>query len=181
MRMYIGNPTKQHHDFMYRVPGARSARVQRIPVGGQIVISGDLDRDAVDMIVQHHAPYGMAAASEAEYVKDFISLLYSVDKPVSSLSLTRAMVHNNEVLAIQGKEIRRNASIVSNDLLTNNLVESGRQEKLRQMDVEILEENHDERSPDPAVSEGFRVIPGGVDPNAPTTTRRSGRRNRRAA
>lgn len=178
MRMYVGNPTKQNHEFVYWVPNARSARVQRIPVGGQVCISGELDRDAVDMIVQHHAPYGLAAASEVEYAKDFVGLCYSIDKPIAAATLTKVMVHNERVLAEQGREIRRQTSVAGNEALQRNAMESGRPETLRQMEASILEEDHDERSPDPAVAEGFRVINGGAEQPPPASRRR---RNRRVA
>lgn len=177
MRLYIGNATKQHHDFVYWVPGARSARTQRVEIGRQVEISGSLDQAAIDSIIQQHAPYGLVAASEASHVRDFVGLIYSVDKTIASATIHQLMTHNAEVLVARGKEIRKEAAVAGNEQIEASLQDTGRPETLRAMEASVVEENHDDRSPDPAVAEGFRVIKGGA-PEAPP---RSRRRSRRAA
>lgn len=181
MKLFIGNATKQHHDFVYWVPNAKSTRTQRVPIGGQVQISGDLSQSDVDHIIQQHAPYGLVASSEADHVRDFVGLCYSVDRPIRMQTLEKLMHHNTRVLSDAGKEIRRQASVAGNDQLENNLVESGRTETLRQMEASIVEENHDDRSPEPQIAEGFRVIRGGTDQPPATPTARAARRARRKA
>ena len=181
MKLFIGNATKQNHDFCYWIPNAKSARTQRVPIGGQIAISGDLSQTDIDAIIQQHAPYGLAASSEADHVREFVGLCYSVDRPIRAETLEKLMHHNTRVLVEKGKVIRREASVAGNDQLANNLTESGRPETLRQMEASLVEENHDDRSPDPVIAEGYRVIQGGAGDDRPTTTARQSRRARRKA
>jgi len=182
VKLFIGNATKQNHDFVYWVPGAKAARTQRVPIGGQIMISGDLDQAAVDSIIQQHAPYGLVASSEADHVREFVGLCYSVDRMIRVETLEKLMHHNTRVLVEKGKEIRREASVAGNDQLQTNLAESGRPETLRQMEASMVEENHDDRSPDPQIAEGYRVIRGGMDqPPSERSTRAARRASRRKA
>ena len=175
MKLFIGNATKQNHDFAYWVPNAKAARTQRIAIGQQIMISGDLDQAAIDSIIQQHAPYGLVASSEADHVREFVGLCYSVDKMIRAETLSKLMIHNTRVLVEKGKEIRKEASVAGNEQLTSNLEESGRPETLRQMEASLVEENYDERSPDPQIAEGYRVIQGGAG-QAPAPPARRARR-----
>jgi len=155
--MFVGNCAKQHQDFVYRVPGAKSARMQRIEIGRQIQISGELDRETVDDIVRQHAPYGMAAASEVDHLTEFVGLCYSVDKQIPAATIFKLMTHNSSVLTERGKETRRRASVAGNEHLETSLAETGRPETLRAMETSIVEENHDERDSEPAIAEGYRM------------------------
>ena len=181
MKLFIGNATKQNHDFAYWIPRAKSARIQRVPIGGQVMISGDLDQEAIDAIIQQHAPYGLVAASEADHVREFVGLCYSVNLAIRAEVLEKLMHHNTRVLVEKGKVIRKEASVAGNDQLQNNLTESGRPETLRQMETSLVEENHDDRSPDPQIAEGYRVIQGGAQDPGPQTARQRRRAGRKAA
>lgn len=178
MKLFIGNGTKQNHDFVYWVPDAKSARTQRVPIGGQVAISGDLDQKAIDSIIKQHAPYGLCQSVEVDRVREFTGLCYSVDKPISADIIHKLMMHNTEVLVKRGSQIRREAAIAGNEQLETSLAESGRSETLKLVESSVVEENHDDRSPDPAVAEGWRVSRDaqGDDPPSGRAARRAGRR-----
>jgi hypothetical protein len=181
VRLYIGNATKQQHDFVYLVPGTKAPRRQMVPIGGQVVLSGELTREEIDAIIQHHSAYGLTEATLVHHVRGFTGLLYSVDTPIRHTAIHHLMIHNTEVLVDMGKQIRREASIAGNDQLASTLQEAQRPEALRQMEASVVEENHDDRSPDPAVAEGYRVIPGGRAPEPDTRAGRRAARKARAA
>jgi hypothetical protein len=159
MRLYISNTTKQNVDFFYRVLENPVARRQQIPIGGQIVISGDLSTPDVEYIIGQHRPYGMVSADELDRTKEFVGLCYSVDKPVTMIKIERTMRHNDAVLIKRGEEIRKEAAIASSNGLENSLVEQDRQESLRSFETTIVEENSEKRdtSDVKAISEGIRV------------------------
>lgn len=179
MKLYIGNATKQWHDFIYWVPGAKASRTQRIPIGGQIQISGELDQKAIDSIIQQHAPYGLIASSEVDHAREYIGLIYAVDSMIRSTQIQRLMVHNAEVLVVQGRETRKQASVASNEALQQNLLESGLPENLRAMEASVVEQDHDERSPEKPIAEGYRILRD--NPQGPEQQPRQRRRSTRKA
>jgi hypothetical protein len=179
VKLFVGNGSKQNHDFLYWVPSAKAARTQRIPIGGQIQISGELDRAAIDSIIEQHAPYGFAAASEIDHITEYVGLCFSVDKPISLTQLDKLMRHNTQVLSIRGRELRKQAALAGNDQLQASIADSGRPETLRQMEASMVEENHDDRSPEPVLAEGFRVIEGGAGDPIPARSARAMRRAQR--
>jgi hypothetical protein len=179
VKLFVGNASKQNVDFIYTVrdlSGQLHRRTQNIGVGEQIQISGDLEQSQIDMIIQHHAPYGFAAVTEVDYVKDYTMLCYSIGKPVPVDKLRELMINNTTVLHLRGKEIRKESAIAGNEQLEATLAEAGRPERLNQLETSIVEENHDERDETPAVAEGFRVIRGDGPPASPPVTRRTARR-----
>lgn len=182
MKLYIGNATKQHQDFVYNVPIPGTDRFraigQRIEIGQQVQISGDLSRARVDDIIQQHARYGLVAVTEIEYVNDFVGLCYSVDTPIRADKMHRLMLHNVGVLAERGREIRKESSIASNDHLESTLNESGHPANLKFSEISIVEEDADRRNNnDSPMAEGYRVQRGArQNPNQPPPPSRRSRR-----
>jgi hypothetical protein len=179
--LYIGNTTKQIHEFHYRVPEVEGVRIQQIPIGGQVLISGTLSTPQIDYIVKQHEKYGLVRADEVDRTRPFIGLCWS-DRPITAIKLERALRHNDDVLADRGREMRERGAIAEHNRLENNLAESGRPELLRGLEVSVQEE-HPERRPSedgPALAEGYSVSrdnPRG----APTPRPGRGGRGRRAA
>jgi hypothetical protein len=169
--MYVSNTTKQNVSFLYRVPESSGVRNQEIPVGSQVALSGDLSREAIDYIIDQHAKYGMVEVSEIDRIKEFSGLCYSIDKPVPVGKIERLIHHNTGKLIELGKKIRQEAAMSGNSVLENDLDESGRPERLRNFEMSIVEENHDDRDETPAIAEGVRVSRG-ADAPAPQTSRR---------
>jgi hypothetical protein len=159
MKLYIGNATKQIFNFLYRVPEATGVRSQEIQIGAQVQVSGELSMEAVEMIIDQHIRYGLVDASKIDQAREFSGLCYSVDKPINIRSIEKLMEHNTDELIKLGKKIRQEAAISGNNALENELNESDRPEKLRNFEMSIVEENHDDRDEMPAIAEGFRVVP----------------------
>lgn len=157
MDMFVANATKMEYDFVYRVPESSGLRSQKIPVGGQVKLSGNLSVADIDSIIEQQSRYGMIAADAIDRSKDFSGLCYSVDKPVQSPKIERLMHHNTRELVKMGQKIRQEAAISSSNVLENQLDESGRPEALRNFEMSVVEENHDDRDENPAIAEGIRV------------------------
>ena len=113
MKLYIANCTNQAQDFNYRLPEANSVRRQRIEIGQQIQISGDLAQTDIDAIIAQHAMYGLVRADEVDRTKPFIGLCYNIDKPVTLTKIQSAFSHNQDVLTKLGHEIRKEAAVAA--------------------------------------------------------------------
>lgn len=172
MRLFVGNVTAQTHEFLYRLIEQTKILRQVIAPGRQIQIAGDLDRADLDYIVGQHAKYGMIPADEISYTKRFHGLCYSIDKPITTALLNYLREHNQGELVEQGRELRRVAAIVSNDLLETALRENGRPEQITQFEMTIQEDREID-SDLPQLSEGLRVI---RNPNPPVAPKRRGRK-----
>lgn len=186
--MFVGNATKQNFDFIYRVPavvpgGPMPLRTQHIPVGQQVQIAGgELDQETIDGIIQQHARYGLVASSEVEHVREFVGLVYAVGpKPIAEAKIRHLMMHNTGMLQIRGKRFRKEAAVAGNEIIANNLHESGFPADLKTLEVSMSEDNHDDRDEQPAISEGYRI--GGTANGAvpPIPPRRGPGRPRRPA
>ena len=177
VRLYIGNATKQNQEFVYRLPEQSGARVQTIPIGQQVQITGELSSQEIDAIVSQHRKYGLTEATAIDSADVYTGIVYSVGKPIPADKLTRAMIHNTRVLQARGKEIRRDAALAENQLAEGDV--PGR---LNKLEMSIQEENHDDRDPEPAIAEGVRVQRDEDNP-APRGNRRQNqtRGNRRRA
>jgi len=177
MKMYVGNATKQHFDFAYRMPGeTKRIRQQRIEIGQQTQLSGELTQEEIDYIIQQHNPYGFAAASEIDHITEPMSLCYSVGKPISVVQLQKLMFQNENHLITLGRKLRLDAAVAGNEQLQQVVNESGRNETLRAMEASIMEDNHDDRDQQEPVSEGYRIIRNDSERGGRPTTRRARRK-----
>ncbi len=174
MKMFVANSTKQTVDFLYRVPEAAGLRSQSIPIGGQVQISGDLTREAIDYIINQHAKYGMVEAAEVSRVRDFSGLCYSIDKPVQPVKIEDLIRHNTGKLVEMGKKIRQEAAISANNSLEAGMDEAGGPAApgVNKFEMSVVEENHDDRDEMPAIAEGIRISRAAHEEPAQRTQRR---------
>jgi hypothetical protein len=177
-KLYIGNATRQQRDFQYRVSKDAPLRTQMIPPGAQVRISGDLTKAQVDYIVSKEAKYGIVSATSIDQTKGFYGTCYSIDKPISAVKLMMLMDVNQDALVARGREIREQSAVAQSNLLETALVENGRQERLTEVELTLQQEEQDPHNSVPQMSEGFRVIRGGLE--TPTPPKRRGR-TRKAA
>lgn len=151
MNLYIANCTQQVQDFVYRLPGAPSARTQRIEIGSQMKISGDLDQKSVDAIIAQHVPYGLVASDEVDRTRSFVGLCYAVGKPVAMERVRIALVSNNRALIERGREIRQHAAVA-----VSNAMES-EAPGLSALEMSVVEEPSKSSGKEPELAEGVRV------------------------
>lgn len=165
MKMYVANCTQQVQDFTYRLPGHPAPRQQKIEIGGQTQISGDLGPKIIEAIINQHSKYGMVAADEVDRARGFISLCYSVDTWVRPEKIRMALNHNNGVLINEGKKIREESAVAVNNAISDQTP------GLKSLEMSV-EEQETKSNPDPKINEGVRVS------KDEEPTNRSGRRGR---
>lgn len=178
MRMYIANGTKQVINFLYRLPEQNGVRSQNIPIGGQIALSDDLRREDIDYILSQHTRYGLLPVEEVKNPKTFVGMCYSIDKPVKIDSIEMLMTSNNDRLVERGREIRKEAAVASSAGIENEIAEKAPGGfNLRNMEMEIIEENPERNQTTRPVAEGYRVSRD--DEPSPSGNRAARRANRR--
>lgn len=175
-KLYVGNATKQNLKFTYRIPGG-AARVQDIPIGGQVLLSGEMNSNDVENIIDQNAKYGFIDVREIDRSKEFIGFCYSIDKPISLPQLEKVFHKNHEVLVQRGKETRENFAVAINNELEDELMRSG-MGNLKGMEVSIIEQDSPTRPSDagPMVNEGIRVSRN-EEPSRPVARARGSRRS----
>ena len=156
MRLYIANATKQNFDFMYRMPEVSGIRVQTIPIGGQIQITGELSTLQVDSIIAQHAKYGMVSVDEIDRSRNFTGLCYSIDKQIPVAKIMTAVRLNTAVLQNRGKQMRQEAAVAENNRIERTLIENDIPGVLNKLEVSVVEEK-DRADGEPMVAEGVRV------------------------
>lgn len=167
-KLYIANCTKQTQDFIYRVLEDSGLRRQRIEVGTQIALSGDLSTKDIEYIVEQHARYGMVPDTEVKSTKPFVGTCYAIDRPVKLDYLRLALSHNDVVLTERGQTIRKEAAVA-----INNQIESSTGQPLKNLEVEVSEDTKNKES---EFNETVQVTRGAT--GKPTVPRRSRSRQR---
>ena len=156
MRLYVANATKQNFDFMYRLPEVTGIRMQTIPIGGQVQITGELTTPQVDSIIAQHTKYGMVAVDEIDRSRNFTGLCYSIDKPVPVAKIMTAVRLNTNVLQERGRRMRQEAAVAENNRIEQTLIENDIPGTLNKLEVSVVEEK-DRTDGEPMVAEGVRV------------------------
>jgi hypothetical protein len=120
MNLYVANCTQQVQDFNYRMLESTALRVQKIEIGGQIRVAGNLTTPEIDYIVEQHARYGLVAVDEIDRSKPFIGLCYSIDKIIPVGKIERALEHNTGVLTERGRQLRADAAVASAKIMEDS-------------------------------------------------------------
>jgi hypothetical protein len=151
MKLFIANGSHSVIDFQYRVPEVKNYRQQNIPIGGQIRISGELNQEDIDLIIEHHTVYGMVHYKEiAKHKYMEIPYIYSVDNFIPSDVIRELIIQNREFNTEKGKSQRQAAAIT-----VNNMIEESLSDTLKNFEFSVVEEQSKDR--DPTFSEGVRV------------------------
>lgn len=159
--VYLANVTKQVFMFAYRVPERAGFVTQMTPIGGQVLLAPNgtntnLTQPEVDAIIKQFDQYGVVPLNEVGSSKvKFYGYAYSLDKEISVAKLHEAMKKSEEGLEEQGRQIRLEAAVA-----TNNKIEAQLGERLRQLEMSVVEEEprggyNDDHTP---VGEGVRVV-----------------------
>lgn len=151
MKMFIANCTKQVQDFSYRVTESPGVRMQRIDIGRQIQLAGDLTQADVDYIIEQHTRYGMKSVDDARKSKGvYTGVCYSLEKPVSIENMQIVLQLNDAVLTQRGQQQRKEAAIATAAAITQD-----GQQNLKGLETSVTEHRKDGGEPD--VAEGVRV------------------------
>ena len=157
--LYIGNITKQIHQFAYRALERPGIVFQPIPIGGQIRIAPygaryDLTVQEIDYVLDQHKIYGMVSVDELDKIDTTSGLCYSIGKQISVEKLRRGMQRKDEALQEYGKKLRQEAA-----LAVNSQIEERIGAPLRNFEMSFTEEEPKSGYSDEFdhISEGIRV------------------------
>lgn len=156
--LFIANTSKQHQIFMYRLPEHAIPKYADIRVGTQVKIPGDLSPEAIKLIVEHAAPYGLKAVSELPRNRDFVGLCYSVNEPVKLDHLFSTFEHNDVVLNDKAEERREDQAAIIAQEIQNAMREVG--VEVPRAEVTMVEDTKDT----PRVANGYEITAPGVAP-----------------
>jgi hypothetical protein len=107
MKLYIGNPTSQDMDFLYRLAsGSRpSPYMLSIPAGTQMALPHDLTQEQIDKIIKHQEKYGARADEEMGRLRfteptraALVPLIFRVGSPVRDASIRNVYAVNQRTL-----------------------------------------------------------------------------------
>jgi hypothetical protein len=126
------------------LPEYKTYRMQNIPIGGQIRLSGELDEKQIDTIVQFHVKYGMIRVTELDQFRGyFVPYMFSIDVPIPAEKIVELIVHNREVTKVLGEKLRAEAAVA-----VNAQIEENAGEKLTAFEMEITEKQSKDRDPE---------------------------------
>jgi hypothetical protein len=159
--LYIGNVTKQIHQFAYRALERPGIVLQTIPIGGQIRVSPDgkkrdMTIQEIDYILDQHKTYGLISAEEinSKHNGPFNGgLVYSIGKPLTPEKLHQAMLRKENALGEFGKKLRQEAA-----LAVNSQIEEQIGAPLKELEMSFVEEEpRGGYTTENPVGEGIRV------------------------
>lgn len=171
MHLYIANGTRQIQHFMYRIPEIKQVRQQTIAVGGQIKISGDLQPEQIDAIIDQHRKYGIIDVVDIEKGRSPAPLCFQVGRAISPDRITKLMLRYQGVMVERGKDSRKNAAIVMANTLGTTVREQGTGVELEEIEVSATEENKPGASNTDLHSERTIINRADRTPSGGTTTR----------
>lgn len=113
MKLYIANTTKQRHIFTFRT--LETGRLRQIPIdhGSQMIVL-DGTSDELNAVIEHHQVYGLIDSTKIDQSKAFVGICYSIDKPVPSSVIEKAIRDNDDHLT-RGAHNMRQASLAALD------------------------------------------------------------------
>lgn len=170
-RLIIGNLSKHHQHFLYRLPEAASTRNQDIPIGGQVPLPGDLSDTDIKFVIDSHRKYGIKSVDEARRIKGFTGLVYSIDKgiPMDERGFIEEVIASNDAALNERGEERRETTTAA---ISQRLQEIGRETRapLQRTEVEQVEDTDGT----PRVAAGVESVSDNVTPKN-QGVRRSGK------
>lgn len=170
MKMFVANGTRQHINFMYRLPETNKTREQTIRVGEQIQVSGDLNQVDIDSIIAQHAVYGLVRSDEIDRKGQKPTMCYQLDKPIHPSVIKRLEMINQGILDQRGAEARQNAAIVMANELGADM--QRKQSNLSGFEVDVVEQPRSGASADDLVKETVVMTKEGQEPPKPKATTR---------
>lgn len=178
--VFIANATKQHLQFVYRLPEHKRPITQVIPYGQQKRLAQDMSQLDIDAIRAQYDKYGLIELHELEGRRHrFGGYMISFNKPIPEEKMKRAAKYREAVLTVTGHEFRKSSAAVMADTIAR---ESGIKHDRYQITVAQVEPDQGFANGDDShVAETYVV-----DNNNPVgphndLTPPGGRRGRRAA
>jgi len=185
MIIYVANASLQNHMFFYRIKGQNKMIQLDIRSMSQTRLPNDFSDDDFKSLIEQKQEYGFYNAEHIgslSLTKPVSGLCYSIGKPVSAFKIDALFRANHAVINDQGRQLRQEAAIASNNSLERTMTEKAQETQIpidvKNLDIVIEEkEPHKgeyDRSGKALLNEGFRTD--GQHTPAPPAPRRGKRK-----
>jgi len=127
MKIYIANTSNQMQTVNCRIPEMTGILTRIIPFGGQLSMGGtkELNTPQIEAIVRQISDYGAVCMTDIGRIEGYVSLVYSLDKPVPAAFMQQVVRHNKGHLAKQGKEIREQTAVAISSAMESQSGDKG--------------------------------------------------------
>lgn len=89
-QILVANPTHQHYDFQYRIPGHAKIFSADVKAGRQVRLPVDMDETQLAAVVRQLERYGAVPKNDVESLISPRALVYSIDRPIPSDTIDEA-------------------------------------------------------------------------------------------
>lgn len=161
--LFVGNTTKQHTDFIFRMPESGKVISRKILAGTQEAILRDVDDAQVNAVIDQHKKYGLVSEAEAKKSRQFIGLLYSTKDPIKLGSLQMAFHHNQEIMEAQAEKNLEHIGAAAKQTL-DQISRDGEGSGLPRVELEVVEQPK-VGGKDTTIAKGVEITKPGVQPN----------------
>lgn len=163
--MFVANASLQRHEFIWRMMGQTKERRLTIQPMSQVRLVDDLQPEDVAHIIEQHEKYGFLSVDDvrrgAVKKKKFTRLCYSMGSFIPSTTIETLFRTNMTALDDQGKDLRQETAIASNNAVIRELDSQRQQSNLegevRNFELTIQEETNGTDDTADVVAEGYRV------------------------
>ncbi len=153
--LYVANCSKQHHDFLYRIPETMQVKLQHIRAGEQARIGNrEFTIDQIEKVVADHRPYGLIPAQAVKNAKTFIGLCYSIDKPLTLDTILAGFGNNDDVLKDVAERRREDVAEKVVATIASTMRQVG--VDVPQAEVSIVEDTQGGKPP--SISKGYEAV-----------------------
>lgn len=159
--LFVGNTTKQHHDFHFRLPESSKLINLPIPAGTQIRVLTDASEEDCMAVVDQHKRYGLIAEKDAKRAKNFVGMLFSLDKPITLQSLKLVFEYNQEVLKEKAQKNLETVGAATKEKL-DEISRDGEGSGLPRVELEVVEQPKEGQQA--TVAQGVEIVKEGVKP-----------------
>lgn len=114
MKLYVANVTKQIQEIWYRVAEIGRPIRETIGIGQQIrVFKEDANTDQIESIIKQLEVYGLRPVTEAKRLRERVTFLWQLDKPMTAAQIEGVMEHNDRMLLKRADEIRQDYALAA--------------------------------------------------------------------
>lgn len=149
-QLYVANTTVQFRDFVAILPESGNMLRQKIRPGHQAMVYDGPDY-VIDNIIKQNEVYGLKREEEVKRSRQFVGMVYQLDRPIKKETLGVADNSNHAALIEFGSEVRENVANYAQASIMNTMRETGEESKSMQIEIKDLAKDakfHEIFSPD---------------------------------
>lgn len=135
--LYVANSSKQNQEVQYRVPENEKVIIKMLKPGEQRVLH-DGAAEEVDAIIHQQSRYGMRNVKEIDRAREYIGLVYSVDRPIKPEAILKVDEHNDVALEKMALQARQEGMAALDEQMSTTAQETA--SRVKSLSVETIEQ-----------------------------------------